>query len=159
MLETWEDEFIPSGIMDSIIHYNADQHECKVYATELNYSNFENDLDVAMIGTGIEGDYINSGCIYSDIDDQRQNSTLQLLFIVVNIKPRVFTTNQPISTTISYHSSGQLVLLNDWEDPHYFTFAFSCLFLFGTEGHLVQRKGLMSLEAWVKWTLQHHSHR
>ncbi len=71
--------------MDNIIHCNANQHEREGYATDLNDGNFENDLDAAIAGNGIEGDHINSGCIYSDIDDQRQNPTLRLLSAVANI--------------------------------------------------------------------------
>ncbi len=51
--------------MDNIVYYNANQHEREGYATDLNDGNFENDLDAAIAGTGIEGDHINSGCIYS----------------------------------------------------------------------------------------------
>ncbi len=91
LLETWEDEIIPSGIMDNIVHCNADQHECEGYATVLNNGNFENDLDTAIGGTGIQGDHINSGCVYSDIDDQRQNPTLRLLSVVANIQAIVST--------------------------------------------------------------------
>ncbi len=69
LLETWEDEFIPSGIMDNIAHCNADLYEREGYATNLNDGNFENDLDTAIAGTDIEGDHINSGCVYSDIND------------------------------------------------------------------------------------------
>ncbi len=145
--------------MDNIVHCNADQHEREGYATDLNDSNFENDLDTAIAGTSIEEDHINSNYIYSNIDDQRQNSTLRLLSAIANIQAIVSTTDQPTSTTILYCSSGQLVLLNDWEDPHYFTFAFPNLFPFGTGDHLEQRKGPISLEAWAMWTLQHHSHR
>ncbi len=71
--------------MDNIAYFNADQHKRKGYATDLNDSNFENDLDAAIVGTGIEGDHINSGCVYSDIDDQWQNPTLRLLSAVANI--------------------------------------------------------------------------
>ena len=71
LLETLKDKFIFSGIIDSIIHCNANQHKCKGYATNFNNSNFENDLDATIAGTGIEGDHINSGYIYSNIDDQR----------------------------------------------------------------------------------------
>ncbi len=136
--------------MDNIVHCNANQHKREGYVTDLNDDNFENDLDTAIAGTDIEGDHINSGCVYSDIDDQRQNSTLRLLSAVANIQATVSTRDQPTSTTISYYNSGQLVSLNDWEDPHYFTSVFPCLFPFGTEGHLEQRKGPMSLEAWAK---------
>ncbi len=159
LLEIWEDKFIPSGIMDNIVHCNTDQHEREGYVTDLKDSNFENDCDAIIAGTSIEGDHINSGCVYSDIDNQRQNLTLRLLSAVANIQATVFTTDQLTSTTILYRSSGQLILLNDWEDPYYFTSVFLYLFPFGNRGHLEQRKGPMSLEAWAKWTLYHHSHR
>ncbi len=71
LLKTWEDEFIPSGIVDNIVHCNADQHEREGYVTDLNDGNFENDLDAAIVGTGIERDHIHSGCVFNDIDDQR----------------------------------------------------------------------------------------
>ncbi len=70
------DKFIPSGIIDNIVHCNADQNEREGYATDLNDSNFENDLNATIVSTGIEGDHINSGYVYSDIDDQWQNTTL-----------------------------------------------------------------------------------
>lgn len=89
LLETWEDKFISSGIMDSIIYRNSDQYKREDYATDLNDSNFENDFNTAIACTGIEGNHINSGCIYNDIDNQQQNSILQLLFAVANIKPIV----------------------------------------------------------------------
>ncbi len=55
--------------MDNIVHCNTDQHEREVYVIDLNDSNFENDLNATIAGTGIEGDHINSRCVYSDIDD------------------------------------------------------------------------------------------
>ncbi len=113
LLETWEDKFISSGIMDSIVSCNSDQHKREGYATDLNDGNFENDLNAAIASISIEGDHINSGYIYSDIDDQCQNPTLRVLSAVANIKPIVSTTDQPILTIISYCSSGQLVPLND----------------------------------------------
>ncbi len=69
LVETWEDEFISSNIMDNIVHCNTDQLEREGYATDLNDSNFESDLDAAITGTGIEEDHFNSGCIYNDIND------------------------------------------------------------------------------------------
>ncbi len=63
LLETWKDQFILSDIMDNIVHYNANHHECEGYATDLKDGNFENDLDAAIAGTGIEKDHINSGYV------------------------------------------------------------------------------------------------
>lgn len=69
LLETWEDKFISSTITASIVHCNTNQHKRESYATDLNDSNFENYVDTAIAGTDIEVDHINSGCVYSDIDD------------------------------------------------------------------------------------------
>ena len=113
LLKTWEDKFIFSDIMDSSVYYNANQHKYKGYVTELNDGNFENNLNTAIASIGKERDHIHTCCIYSDIDNQCQNPTLQLLFAIANIKPIVFITDQPISTTISYCSNSPLVPLND----------------------------------------------
>ncbi len=71
LLKIWGYEFIPFGIMNNIIHYNANQAEREGYTTNLNDRNFENDLDATIAGTGLKSDHINSGCVYNDIDDQR----------------------------------------------------------------------------------------
>ena len=69
LLKIWKDKFISSGIMDNIVYCNANQYKRKRYVTDLNDNNFENDLNAAIVGISIEGDHINSGCIYSDIDN------------------------------------------------------------------------------------------
>jgi hypothetical protein len=61
--------------------------------------------------------------------------------------------------TISYTLRGQSALMNSWEDPHYFTAAFPTLFLKGIGGHQDQRTILVSLIAFAKWALNHHSRR
>ena len=51
------------------------------------------------------------------------------------------------------------VLSNVWEDPLYFTSAFPTLFPTGTGGHLDERAVKVSLEAFGKWALKHHTRR
>jgi hypothetical protein len=49
-----------------------------------------------------------------------------------------------------------------YEDTEYFTGAFPTLFPYGREGHIplpVERGNPVSLEAWARWTLSHHSRR
>ena len=60
---------------------------------------------------------------------------------------------------ISYAIRGQATLMSSWEDPHYFTGAFPTLFPTGLGGHKEQRPLAVSLEAFAKWTLSHHSRR
>lgn len=105
LLHTWEDKFIAFGIIDSIVHSNANQHERECYATDINNGNFENDFDVARAGTSIERDHINSCCIYNDIDDQRQN----LLYDYCPQLPILNLQSHLRSTDINYY-----VLLHQW---------------------------------------------
>ena len=55
--------------------------------------------------------------------------------------------------------SDRSVLSNVWEDPLYFTSAFPTLFPTGAGGHLDARAQKVSLEAFAKWALKHHSRR
>lgn len=81
------------GIIDSIVHYNSNQHEYESYATDLNDGNYENNFNTVIASTSIKEDHINSGYIYSDINNEWQNPTLCLLFVVVNIKLTVSTSD------------------------------------------------------------------
>ena len=92
--------------MAIIIHCNSNQYKCEDYITDLNDGNFGYNLNAAIVGTYIEENYIHSGWVYSDIDNQQQNSTLPLLFAVANIKSTVCSRDQLTSTIIFYCSSG-----------------------------------------------------
>ena len=63
---------------------------------------------------------------------------------------------------IVWESNGRRVLMNDYEDPEYFTAAFPTLFPYGKGGHIHspdESHTPVSLEAWAKWLLGHHSRR
>lgn len=134
LLNIWEDKFIPSGIIDNMVHCNPNHYKRMCYAVDLCDSNYENDFDITIENTSIERDNINSGCVYSNINNLRENLTLQFLFAIGNMKATAFALN--ITTTIiSYCNKSPLIPLNDWEDPYYFTAAFFYLFLFENRGH------------------------
>lgn len=57
--------------MDNIVYCNSNQQKRGGYATHLNNGDFENDLDAAIINTGIERNHINSDCVFSNIDNQQ----------------------------------------------------------------------------------------
>lgn len=117
------------------------------YAADFSDGNYENDFDIAIADISIERDHIHNGCVYSNINNRRQNPTLQLLSAIGNIKAIASAPDTSTSTIVSYHNKGRLVPLNNWENPHYFTIAFLYLFPFKSEGYLEQRKQPMSIEA------------
>lgn len=61
--------------MDSNLYCNANQHKRLRYVTDFNDHNFENDFNATIADTSIEGNHMNSDYVYSDIDNQWQNST------------------------------------------------------------------------------------
>ena len=62
-------------------------------------------------------------------------------------------------TAILYRHLGRLKPLNHWEDPTFFTAAFPTLFPSGFGGHLEKREVNVSLPAFARWCLLHHSRR
>jgi uncharacterized protein DUF6570 len=61
--------------------------------------------------------------------------------------------------TITYAMQGRAALMSAWFDAHYFTGAFPTLFPYGIGGHLDQRDVPVSIEAFARWCLNHHSKR
>jgi len=67
--------------------------------------------------------------------------------------------NNQITFDMVFEVTGCLIYLgNVWEDP-LFTCAFPTLFPTGAGGHLDARAQKVSLEAFAKWALKHHSRR
>lgn len=136
LLTTWDDKFISSDIIDIIVDCNSDQHKQEGYAIDFCNGNFENNLDTAISYVGIEGDHINFGCVYSNIDNRKPNLSFQLLSAIGNIKAQALTLDLPKSDIVTFCIRDQLIPLNNWKDLHYFIFAFPCLFPFGTGDYL-----------------------
>ena len=69
--------------------------------------------------------------------------------------------NRPGETSnyIRYDFTKSTTLSNSWEDPQYLTTSFPTLFPTGLGGHLDERSVKVSLEAFGKWALSHHSRR
>jgi hypothetical protein len=60
----------------------------------------------------------------------------------------------------STHPGSDMVGMNAYKDYDYFTASFPTLFPRGTGGHQdIRRTENVSLRAWAKWTLKHHSRR
>lgn len=176
----WPEDFIPSDLRQEIVCLTAsDHHERAGYTVNLQDHNYENDWQAAEDHPDLpNGDSLPvTGSVVTDINGERQNPDLRLLntiYAIANDRPSEIDSHhafpahaehpQLLSTSqnppvIRYAIHGQASLLNQWQDPHYFTSAFPTLFPAGVGGHLDHRAIPVSLAALADWALRHHSRR
>lgn len=70
LLKTQKAKYSYSSIIANIVGYNSNQYKYEDYTIDLNDSNFENNLNSTIRASSIDGNYINSSYVYSDIDNQ-----------------------------------------------------------------------------------------
>jgi hypothetical protein len=129
----------------------------------LSENDLHNALDDMADGT------IASGAVYSDVEGHRQIPELKMVMALMEMMdkagegPSDGDAQQAVEIpVITWSGNGQQVLMNDYEDPEFFTGAFPTLFPYGRGGHMPasnERAIAVSLEAWGKWLMSHHSRR
>ncbi|MCJ1349551.1 hypothetical protein MMC31_007792 [Peltigera leucophlebia] len=154
-------EFIPKGISSRIVVIENDSSERKGYGADLVENNDENDLHHAIEAAGINESGILSACIYTDVNESRQNPYLKLISAIHNLfdDNDAEHHNDDSRPVISYNFHGDGKPLNDWDNPDFFPITFPTLFSYGDAGHIAPRSIKVSLYAWAKWALSTHSRR
>ncbi len=154
-------EFIPEGISTRVIIMENDSFECKGYGANLAGNNEENDLHYIIRSTGINESGILRGGIYIDVNESRQNPYLKLISVIHNLSNdnNAEDHNDKTRPVISYNLHDDGKPLNDWDNPDFFPIAFPALFSYRDGGHITPRSTKVSLHAWPKWALSHHSRR
>lgn len=61
---------------DNMVYCDLDYYKRIGYKVDFCDGNYENDLNFTIADKGIEGNNINSGCVYRNIDNIRQNPIL-----------------------------------------------------------------------------------
>ncbi len=109
------DEFISKGISLRVIVMENDSSERKGYKTNLAENNEENNLHHVIGSADINESGILSGCIYTDINESRQNSYLKLISAIHNLSNDngAEDHNDETMPVISYNLHGDEKLLND----------------------------------------------
>jgi hypothetical protein len=179
LMDDWSEDFIPPEIRDNIICLeSSDHHEREGYTVSLETGNYENDLHAVQDGVLEVDDHeaLISGSVYTDVNGERQDPNARMIDTLREVVARnrcgtgesVPTTEdvtyepghrQGVMPTISYTVRGQSALMNNWEQPYFFTAAFPTLFPSGTGGHHDERPVPVSLTAFAEWALNHHSRR
>ena len=163
LIQSWEQRFVPEVLIQNAIitedNWELDQREG--YITSLEGGSYENDFDAlhkeVAPGTVIGGSFLS--------DEEGQNQNKQMAFIaklteLVKRQEDEAETRQPHIEFSSTHPESDMVPKSAYHDSDYFTASFPTLFPYGTGGHKDSRRTEdVSLEAWAKWTLKHHSRR
>src|SRR5271155_458049 len=160
LIDQWAESFIPPVLQEAVVNVPeaSDSDERGTYAGDMDgfaENDLHNALDDMADGT------IASGAVYSDVEGHRQNPELKMVMALMEM------INKPVESTsgadtrnsveipvITWVGDGRPVLMNDYEDPEYFTGAFPTLFPYGRGGHLPashERSTAVSFEAWAKW--------
>jgi hypothetical protein len=122
---------------------NGDLHLLNTLTSVLEKSDGNSD-DIA---SDIDTDFV-------DMDDDSDNESGN-----IQGPPGRPSRSGETSNYIRYGCTNSTALSNSWEDPQYFVTAFPTLFPTGLGGHLDERLVKVSLEAFGKWALSHHSRR
>jgi hypothetical protein len=88
MIENWPHDFIPREITENITCLKSpDHHEREGYSVNLETGNYENDLQAAQ-GEAFstdEHDLLFTGSVYSDVNGERVNPSLQMIDAVLEL--------------------------------------------------------------------------
>lgn len=171
LVNQWEDRFVPPILENTIapVSEDPDSGERGTYSADMD-GLAENDLHDAL--DDMADNTIASGAVYSDVEGERLNPELKMVLTLSDMlmdsdrRSSDGVTSSEVggegTPVISWAGNGRLPLINDYEDSEFFTGAFPTLFPYGKGGHICgpdQRSIPISLEAWGKWLLGHHSRR
>lgn len=96
------DEFIPEHISSSFVLLNQDSIEYIRYMIDLNTSNNENNLYHILKIIGTENIGLSSDCIYTNVNETRQNLYLKLIF-TINIFKQLHLPLKTVTLLIIMH--------------------------------------------------------
>lgn len=141
LINQWAESFIPPVLQEVVVHTPEDRgDERGTYAGDmegLSENDLHNALDDMADGT------IASGVVYSDVKGERQNPELKMVMALMDMvnKPEEGTSDADAQQAveipvITWVGDGRPVLMNNYEEPEYFTSAFPTLFPYGRGGHL-----------------------
>src|SRR6202046_3836714 len=161
LINQWTESFIPPVLQEAVVHVpeDRDSDERGTYSGDmegLSENDLHNALDDMADGT------IASGAVYSDVEGQRQIPELKMVMALMEMVDRPRGGEQGDQVPVITWVGNGHVLMNDYEDPEYFTGAFPTLFPYGIGGHMPppsERGTAVSLETWGRWLMNHHSRR
>ncbi len=157
MLSGMPDQFISEDILSREVIIENNISERKDYGIDLSKNNNENDLHHAIGSESINELGILSGCIYTDVNESRQNPYHKSISAIHNLYNDSALDNNGVEDycvepplVITYNLQDNRKSLNDWDNPNFFSIAFLALFPYGDDGHIAPQSTKVSLQVWAK---------
>lgn len=121
------DEYISKGISSRIVIMENDSSKHKGYRADLVENKDENNLFSAIGAADINKLGILSSCIYTNVNESRQNLYLKLISAIHNLSDdnAVDDHNNNPKPVISYNLYSDRKPLNDWDNPNRFPYYIS----------------------------------
>ncbi len=115
MLSSIPDEFIPESISSRVVVIENDSFVRKGYKVNLVENNNKNNLYHVIRSVSINKSEILNGCIYTNVNESRQNPYWKLIFAIYNLSNDniVEDHNDKPRLVISYNLHGNEKLLNN----------------------------------------------
>lgn len=110
MLKSMLDQFILERISSRVVLINQDFEQYKEYVANLNTSNNENDLYYALRTAGIKKASLSCDCIYTNVNEVRQNLYLKLISIINNLQTILSTVEN--SDSVNKDASQSMLIFN-----------------------------------------------
>lgn len=102
---------------------------------DLETENHEDDFQAVVANVWLDDSPIWNGWVYVDANDTREHPTSRLISALQTKKESTIINNEDdLVSMLTYRNQRQAKLLNDHDDPTFFTAAFSTLFPFGIWG-------------------------
>ena len=86
LFNIFDNKIILFDIIYKIFNCNLNYYKYLDYKANISKNNYKNSFYVIIINTSIKKDYIYDNCIFNNINNEKQNQTLSLLFTICNIK-------------------------------------------------------------------------
>ncbi|KAF7586257.1 hypothetical protein BBP40_009194 [Aspergillus hancockii] len=141
-MENWPDYFVPSTMQQDIICLDVTDHDERAgYSVDLQEVNFD-----------LSGNRYNHGLrLISTIQSLNEQSwEVRPQFISAGHMAQATSSSPHHRSPVEHGVRGQALLLNQWQEPHFFTSAFPTLFPIGKGGHLDDRDVAVSLAGLAK---------
>ena len=114
LMNTWKNQFISIEIVNRILYHDELNLATREdYVADLENNDFENNLHHAISTLNLIDDDIFNDCLYTNVNNTRENSLAKLMTVVFNHKRDDNNETFDVELVVIYESRSRLSILNN----------------------------------------------